>query len=1646
MDKARDKQQAQAPPPRVIRVDRPFRRRLAEEEQRLQRLRRDKRRAGDGPPLTEGAIQQRLREMQRQWRRAHTHVLAAGKNAPPSRNSSSRDVRSGQEDGAAPKFASNVVVSAKYSLLNFGPRVLLAQLKRPSNIYFLLIAVLQTIKEVSNTSGIPTILLPLAVVFVCSAIKEALEDRQRHRADRIANSRTVLTLSAMGSWEQRQWGELQVGDVVKVLNNQIVPADLFMLSAEELSHGEDEIKQLMDETSQDAPEGKTEPSSGDDTSPAASAGSGDSSNDDSDASTGADAVVAYVETKSLDGETNLKIRTSIPVVSAMCKDLDGLNRLQGAMECEPPNSRITSFDGSFSVLLGDDEEEETEMRLAGPVQVDRVDTGSAPPPADVRDPLLSSSPNASTFPPDSLLLTRHRRKVAVLVTAKQMLLRSCVLRNTGSITGLVVFTGHETKVFCSNTDPVVKTSSVEQRLNTLIMGIVLIQQLVCLLGAMLGAYWMVSQGNEHWYLSVPHASKPAFMTYNNPHPTHELIKLHVRYFIIMQNFVPISLNVSLEFVKYWQAYFIEQDLEMYDEASDTPAIVRSSSLNEDLGRVHHVFTDKTGTLTMNLMLFRYCMIDGKHYGGEIREGDIEGDSNSGGDRDAAAQTKYVEFDPTDLFADLQRGGDRSEQIRLFLRHLALCHTLIPTKPAAEMCTTSSPEYSASSPDEQALVSAAAYCNVRFVHRTPDAIAILEPGHDVPNVYRLLHVLEFDSDRKRMTVIVETPEREILLLCKGADSVILERLAEDQAHSDDFLDSVYDQLSQYAKCGMRTLCMAYKSIDRSDFEQWSARFSAAHTSIDQLAKKRQGDANDIDALTDEIERDFVLLGVTAVQDKLQSGVPSTLKLLQDTNIKIWTLTGDKMETAINIGYASALLSNEMELHQIASSDFTSTEQLVNDILAQIEDAVRRKKEMDEASGVQGASMRSGSRHDSAYGKMKSSWSGLLYGTDESEQKKRPYRHYRRRRHGRSSSRRLDDDRLFSSVSLESVIDEVLSDDDDDDDRNDARAQRAGLLDDHRRASAKLNPSLNSMASASSLASSVRSQPKPSSLALVIDGRALEFALRPRLRSKFYELTKRCVSVICCRVSPKQKADIVEFIRTNEPDRITLAIGDGANDVGMIQAAHIGVGISGLEGTQAVNASDYAIAQFRFLQRLLFVHGRWAYRRVTKLMSYMLYKNVTYVLTTFWFGCYSGFSGQPLILDVAAQSFNVLYTSVPLVLFAVFDQDVSSESAAKFPVLYALGQQNKLLARRVFWPWILNGIWHSLVIFFISTWAFDGLVFSSMRASPPTVDAESGMDHGIMTLGFVVFSNLVIVVNLKLCLETFMLTWYFLATVAVSILLWFGVAELISLPSTGLTQATGEMQYLDEIPTFWFICLLVITLSILRDSLWKIVRRLTFPSSYHILQEREVLSLPNSPRRIRAELRGRAWSDVSATVVDYAKLFRHMPAFESPRETSLRSSPLGERLMSSQDMGSVGGGSESRNIRARWSFNAPESAGSWHDISDDAAALAYASVDIPPAVGETEGGDTGVVPLDRPALGRLDSDTLRRQYHGYAFSEDEFVGDSEGAGSSPSSSPGRGLDKRKKSFGFGSSASLSGYAVPDTRSLKKMIKSVRGRKNA
>jgi phospholipid-transporting ATPase len=180
----------------------------------------------------------------------------------------------------------------------------------------------------------------------------------------------------------------------------------------------------------------------------------------------------------------------------------------------------------------------------------------------------------------------------------------------------------------------------------------------------------------------------------------------------------------------------------------------------------------------------------------------------------------------------------------------------------------------------------------------------------------------------------------------------------------------------------------------------------------------------------------------------------------------------------------------------------------------------------------------------------------------------------------------------------------------------------------------------------------------STATVVSGESLfKILASADLAKQFYHVASSSSVLIACRMSPKQKADIVRLVIEKNPKAITLAIGDGANDVNMINAAHIGVGISGVEGQQAVSASDYAIGQFKYLKNLLFVHGRESYRKNSYLVCYTFYKNVLFVMPQFWYGFYSAFSGQVFYEKWIYQVFNITFTAFPPIIFAIFDQEHS-----------------------------------------------------------------------------------------------------------------------------------------------------------------------------------------------------------------------------------------------------------------------------------------------------------------------------------------------------------------------------------------------------
>lgn len=386
--------------------------------------------------------------------------------------------------------------------------------------------------------------------------------------------------------------------------------------------------------------------------------------------------------------------------------------------------------------------------------------------------------------------------------------------------------------------------------------------------------------------------------------------------IAFQNIVPISLYISIEIVKTIQAFFISQDLDMYYMPLDSSCTPKTWNISDDLGQIEYIFSDKTGTLTQNVMEFQKCSIHGVTYGEAITEAQ-RGSARRLGRTDLPDaeehsirmaelrqdmlhilnrefKNRYVQSDKVTLVSpklaeDLtDRTGAQRIHIISFFRALAVCHTVLADRPDPEQRPYFL-GYKAESPDESALVAAARDVGFPFISKGRERIDIEMMGQ--PESYVLLKVLEFNSTRKRMSVIVRNPQGRIVLYCKGADSVIYERLADD--HDPILKDQTSKDMEAFANSGLRTLCIAYRLISDEEYLEWSQVHDTAASSV----KDRDEEIEKANAL---IEHSLHILGATALEDKLQEGVPETIEKLHAAGIRLWILTGDKVQTAIEIG--------------------------------------------------------------------------------------------------------------------------------------------------------------------------------------------------------------------------------------------------------------------------------------------------------------------------------------------------------------------------------------------------------------------------------------------------------------------------------------------------------------------------------------------------------------------------------------------------------------------------------------------------------------------------------------------------------------------------------------------------------------------------
>ncbi|XP_035164586.1 phospholipid-transporting ATPase IK [Oxyura jamaicensis] len=769
------------------------------------------------------------------------------------------------------------------------------------------------------------------------------------------------------------------------------------------------------------------------------------------------------------------------------------------------------------------------------------------------------------------------------IDSERILLRGCKLRNTDFCYGLVIYAGFDSKIMRNCGKIKRKKTKLDRMMDRLVIIIFLVLLAMSLCLAIASGFWAKTFQEKHTYLSA---------LYKHTAPAKQAFFSFWGFAILLSIIIPMSMYITFEFIYLVNSFFINWDLEMYYAVKDIPAKARSTSLNDQLGQIEYIFSDKTGTLTQNIMSFKKCCINGTVYG--LSTGRENKQPSGSGLTWSHRGEKTLDSNTVALLEAARQDSD--PVLREFLRLLALCHTVMVEERGDQLV------YQAASPDEEALVLAARDLGYVFLSRTQDTITISELG--VKRTYKVLAMLDFNSDRKRMSVLVRDPQGTIRLYTKGADTVILERL-RSRGPSETFTERALDR---FAEETLRTLCLASKVVSEAEYCEWSRRHQEASILLQDRAWQ-------LDSLHEEMEQNLELLGVTAIEDKLQDGVPETIQLLKLGNIKVWVLTGDKQETAMNIGYACKLLTDDMEILE---------EKEVSEIL--------------EAHWV-GNSL-SSSRKAPDSGRLSQQHPGT------SCHKKRAL--------------------VISGDFLDKILHtgEVLM-------------KEEGWLWQR----------------------------------LPCRGATDSQAQGSLVEKAFVDLATSCQAVICCRVTPKQKALIVQLVKKHKK-ATTLAIGDGANDVNMIKTADIGVGISGLEGMQAVQCSDYALAQFSYLQRLLLVHGRWAYLRICKFLRYFFYKTFAGLMAQVWFAFHSGFTAQPLYEGWFLALYNVFYTAHPVLSVGLLEQDVSAKKSLEFPELYAIGQQDELFNYRIFGVTLLHGISTSLASFYIALWAFEDCVGSKV----------------------------------------------------------------------------------------------------------------------------------------------------------------------------------------------------------------------------------------------------------------------------------------------------------------------------------------------
>lgn len=1174
----------------------------------------------------------------------------------PSRKKPLIDERTGHE------YINNSIRSTRYTAWNFLPRQLFAQFSKLANFYFLSVSILQMIPGLSTT-GTYTTIAPLLVFISISMGKEGFDDFRRHKLDKAENTREASVLHA---YRPTGGEESSTSDVETAPHGA-----LHWASVKWRNIRVGDVIRLK----------RNDPVPADIVLLHATGPNG----------------IAYIETMALDGETNLKAKQTTASLAKACNAEEDIAACHAHFVVEDPNADLYNFEGRVAL------------------------DGKASP-----------------------------------LTTNEIIYRGSILRNTSEAIGMVIYSGEECKIrMNANKMPRTKAPHLQTIVNKIVIVIVCFVLALAIFNTCAYQVWNHQTERKSWYLRSAHVPFGPILT---------------SFFIMFNTMIPLSLYVSMEIIKVSQMLLLNQDIDMYDEKSDTPLEARTSTINEELGQVSYIFSDKTGTLTDNEMKFRKLSVAGTAWlhdlditndnfpkllhkkrskgKGKVRRSFMSHHSDrrkssvdphalepflqhtdsfgkegappkwKSSARPGKAQTElrtwemiqYIQQRPNTAFA---------AKARIFLLSIALCHTALP-----EVQLNGQIDFQASSPDELALVQAAQELGYLVLNRDqgtvtiqhqPSADTVAEPYEER---YEILDVIEFSSKRKRMSVIARFPNGRICIMCKGADSVVMQRLK---------LAALANQ--KVAEIEKRV------SIRKS----MEAQYAIARKSS-QIERKNS--------------RPSVSLGRASM-----GGLPVARNSVSGSRLHP---IRDEVDTWLNEREHDIEINNIREEHfysprpsaqlnrlSMAASDNRSSGQWDSDF----DDLVEESLVNDDAAVIERCFQHI---NDFATEGLRT----LLYGyrwIDEEEYMgwKKLYLEAttslvdRQRRIEQTAEHIEQQLELAGATAIEDKLQKGVPEAID-------KLRRANikmwmLTGDKRETAINIGHSCRLIKDYSTVVvldhetGEVEQRIGAAILdinngqcahcVVVVDGQTLSMIeATPPIEALFFDLSVLADSVICCRASPSQKASLVKSIRKRVNRSVTLAIGDGANDIAMIQEAHVGIGITGKEGLQAARTSDYSIAQFRFLTKLLLVHGRWNYIRVCKYTVATFWKEMLFYLTQAQYQRFAGYTGTSLYEPWSLSMFNTLFTSLPVIFLGVFEKDLAASTLLAVPELYTKGQRNGGFNFRIYLGWMFMAASEAIAVFFCMFGIFGHQIITN--------------DSTLYAMGDMTFSACVIIIWTKI----------------------------------------------------------------------------------------------------------------------------------------------------------------------------------------------------------------------------------------------------------------------------------------------------------